>query len=87
MKFTVAGKFRKEVLMMSKILEDMLGKDGNLLSPEKLLLKLDELEKRIKKLEQKNEYGGVYVDGSPKIVQEYYKNIIEEEKKSVGGGR
>ena len=70
---------------MSKILEEMLGKEGNLLSPEKLLLKLDELEKRIEKLENKYEYGGVYVDGSPKIVQDYYKNILEEEKKITGG--
>lgn len=69
---------------MSKLLEEFLGKDGNIISPEKLLLKLDELEKRIEKLENKYEYGGVYIDGSPKIVKDYWKTVNEAYKTNGG---
>ena len=69
---------------MSKILEELLGKDGNVIAPEKLLLKLDELEKRIEKLENKYEYGGVYVDGSPEYVKKYWKNLTDEYAKNNG---
>ena len=70
---------------MSKILEEMLGEDGKF-NTSTLLLKLTEIEKRLDILEERNETGGVYVDGSPDIVKNYYKELLEKEKKVNGGG-
>ena len=70
---------------MKTILEEMTGKKSNALEPANLLLKIEDLEKRIEKLEKINSYGGVYVDGSTQAVKDYYANLIEAEKKQMGG--
>jgi hypothetical protein len=68
---------------MDKILTEMLGKDAEL-SLQTLLMRIVKLEKRVEELENKNSYGGVFIDGSPSIVKDYYAKIIEEEKKKGG---
>jgi len=69
---------------MPNILEEMIGKDGKV-DLSSLLLEIEALKKRVSLLEDKNSYGGVYVDGSTTAVKEYYKNILEAEEK-IGKG-
>lgn len=70
---------------MSDILDEMLGKDATNLTKEKLIMMLTDFDNRLSKLENKEATGGVYVDGSPKIVKDYYRDLLEEEAKQRGG--
>lgn len=68
---------------MSDILKEMLGKGTEVTIPE-LLLMIADLEKRVSFLENKGSYGGVYVDGSPDIVRDYYTKFLEKDKNKGG---
>ena len=67
---------------MSKILEEMLGSDGEV-SIEKLLLKIEEIDRRLSDIEDKRNYGGVYIDGSPNYVKEHWKKVQEDKQKKT----
>ena len=69
---------------MPNILEEMIGKDGKV-DVASLLLEIEALKKRVSLLEDKNSYGGVYVEGSTFAVKEYYKKILEQEENTGKG--
>lgn len=62
---------------MSKILDEMLGKGATTISEADIILILAEFNERISELEKEREYGGVYVDGSTKVVKDYYKKHFD----------
>ena len=72
---------------MSDVLKEMLGDvtDTMFKDPKKLIEKVFELEKRVAELEKKNQYGGVYIDGSPKIVKDYWKEYEDKRRKDGDG--
>lgn len=69
---------------MSKLLDDFLGDGTTTFDEHKLRLYLTELEQRITKLENKEKTGGVYIDGSPKYIKDYYENIQKQDEKPGG---
>lgn len=63
---------------MSKLLDEMLGEGVTTLTMPKIALILAEFDERISKLEENKSYGGVFVDGSPTAVKDYYSKFTEK---------